>query len=69
MAKPNGICGETDVAEMQRDGTRSETVGANFQDSRFHQRHTISLPGYNAADQQRDVVLEANPKAELKPHG
>jgi len=58
VAKPNGICGETDVAEMQRNGIRSETVRSNFHDPRFHQRDTTSLPGYSAADQQRDVECQ-----------
>ena len=58
VSKPNGICGETDVAEMQRNGIRSETVRSNFHDPRFHQRDTTSLPGYSAADQQRDVECQ-----------
>jgi hypothetical protein len=68
MAKPNGSSGETDVAEKQRDGIRSETVRANFQDSQFHQRHTTSLPGYSAADQQCDIEQAPNnarPKIKL----
>ena len=48
VAKPNGTCGETDVAQKQRDGIRSETVSGNFHDSRFHQRDTTSLPGDRA---------------------
>ena len=58
MAKPNGTCGETDVAETRRDGIRSETVRTNFQDSQFHQRDTTSLPGYSAADEHHDVEAE-----------
>jgi DNA-binding transcriptional MocR family regulator len=68
VAKPNGTHGETDVAEKQRDGICSETVRANFQDSQFHQRHTTSLPGYSAADQQRDIEQvpnNAHPKTKL----
>ena len=60
VVKPNDTCGETDVAEKQRDGIRSETVRANFQDSQFHQRHTTSLPGYSAADEQRDIEQAPN---------
>ena len=48
VAKPNGNCGDTDVAQKQRDGIRSETVSGNFHDSRFHQRDTTSLPGDRA---------------------
>jgi DNA-binding transcriptional MocR family regulator len=47
-AKPNGTCGETDVAEKPRNGICSETVKGNFRDSRFHQRDTTSLPGDRA---------------------
>jgi hypothetical protein len=68
MAKPNGTCGETDVAENQCDGIRGETVRANFQDSQFHQRHTTSLPGYSAADEQPDIEQapnNAHPKIKL----
>jgi hypothetical protein len=68
MAKPNGTCGETDVVEKQRDGIRGETVRANFQESQFHQRHTTSLPGYSAADEQRDIEQapnNAHPKIKL----
>jgi hypothetical protein len=48
VAKPNGNCGETDVAEKPRNGICSETVRGNFHDSRFHQRDTTSLPGDRA---------------------
>jgi len=45
VVKPNGFSHETEAPEIQPDGFPNETVEAAFDDSRFHQRSTTSLPG------------------------
>jgi hypothetical protein len=49
VVKPNGSCSGTHMAEKQPDGSCSGTVSSDFEDSRFHQKNTTSIPGISPA--------------------